>query len=54
MSAPWFDDAINAAVALLSGNAPDATGSYNNGAVDVPAIQSPVVTVDADNVKATS
>ena len=45
-------DAINAAVALLNGDDPDATGAYNNGAVDVPAIQSPVVTVDADNVKA--
>ena len=44
------DDAINAAVALLQGNAPAASGSYNNGAVDVPAIQSPVVTVDGDNV----
>jgi putative multiple sugar transport system substrate-binding protein len=46
-------DAINAAVALLSGNTPEASGAYNNGAVDVPAIQSPVVTVDSDNVKAT-
>ncbi|MCA9979755.1 MAG: sugar-binding protein [Anaerolineales bacterium] len=45
-------DAINAAVALLQGNEPVASGSYNNGAIDVPAIQSPVVTVDADNVKA--
>ena len=44
------DDAINAAVALLQGNAPAASGSYNNGAIDVPAIQSPVVTVDGDNV----
>ena len=47
------DDAINAAVALLAGNEPAASGAYNNGAVDVPAIQSPVVTVDSDNVKAT-
>ena len=46
-------DAINAAVSLLSGDTPEASGSYNNGAVDVPAIQSPVVTVDSDNVKAT-
>ena len=45
-------DAINAAVALLKGDTPNATGAYNNGAVDVPAIQSPVVTVDSDNVKA--
>ena len=46
------DDAIRAAVALLEGNAPAAPGSYNNGAVDVPAIQSPVVTVDSANVQA--
>ncbi len=45
------DDAISAAVALLEGNAPNATGSYNNGTIDVPAIQSPVVTVDAANVQ---
>ena len=45
-------DAINAAVALLSGDAPSASGAYNNGATDVPAIQSPVLTVDSDNVKA--
>ncbi len=44
------DDAIAAAVALLSGDTPNATGAYNNGVVDVPAIQSPVVTVTADNV----
>jgi putative multiple sugar transport system substrate-binding protein len=43
-------DAIAAAVALLEGNAPNASGSYNNGVIDVPAIQSPVVTVSADNV----
>ena len=42
---------INAAVALLEGNAPAAKGSYNNGVTDVPAIQSPVVTVDKDNVQ---
>lgn len=45
-------DAINAAVALLEGNAPEARGSYNNGAADVPAIQSPVVTVTKENVQA--
>jgi putative multiple sugar transport system substrate-binding protein len=44
-------DAINAAVALLEGKTPAAKGAYNNGAVDVPAIQSAVVTVDAANVK---
>lgn len=45
-------DAISAAVALLKGEAPASKGSYNNGQVDVPAIQSPVVTVDQANVKA--
>jgi putative multiple sugar transport system substrate-binding protein len=44
-------DAIAAAVALLEGNAPAASGAYNNGVVDVPAIQSAVVTVDSANVK---
>ena len=44
-------DAINAAVALLEGNEPEATGSYDNGAKDVPAIQSEVIAVDADNVQ---
>ena len=44
------DDAIAAAVALLAGDAPNATGAYNNGVVDVPAIQSPVVTVTRDNL----
>jgi putative multiple sugar transport system substrate-binding protein len=45
-------DAINAAIALLEGKAPEARGAYNNGATDVPAIQSPVVTVTKENVKA--
>lgn len=46
-------DAIAAAIALLEGTEPAARGSYNNGAADIPAIQSAVVTVDKDNVKAT-
>jgi len=45
-------DAIAASVALLEGKTPNATGSYNNGSVDVPAIQSPVISVDKENVKA--
>ncbi|MCI0520296.1 MAG: sugar-binding protein [Chloroflexi bacterium] len=45
-------DAIGAAIALLKGEAPAAKGAYNNGKVDVPAIQSAVVTVDKANVKA--
>jgi len=46
-------DAISAAVTLLEGGTPDAKGAYNNGAADIPAIQSAVVTVDKANVKAT-
>jgi putative multiple sugar transport system substrate-binding protein len=45
-------DAINASVALLEGNTPEARGSYDNGAAEIPAIQSPVVTVDQDNLQA--
>jgi putative multiple sugar transport system substrate-binding protein len=45
------NDAISAAVALLEGQAPTSKGSYNNGVIDVPAIQSAVVTVDKDNVQ---
>ncbi len=44
--------AIDAAVALLKGQAPAANGNYNNGTMDVPALQSPVVSVDKANVKA--
>jgi len=44
-------DAISAAVALLEGNEPSASGAYDNGAKEVPAIQSAVVTVDKVNVK---
>ena len=45
-------DSISAAVSLLKGTAPASKGSYNNGKIDVPAIQSPVITVDKANVKA--
>ena len=45
------NDAIAAAVALLQDKAPAAKGSYNNGKVDVPAIQSAVISVTKDNVK---
>ena len=44
-------DAISAAVALVEDKVPTSKGSYNNGKVDVPAIQSAVVTVDQANVK---
>jgi len=46
------NDAINASIALLKGESPESRGAYNNGKIDVPAIQSPVVTVDRANVKA--
>ena len=46
-------DAITASVALLKGEKPASKGSYNNGKIDVPAIQSAVFTVTSDNVKAT-
>jgi len=44
------DDAIGVAVTVLQGEAPETTGAYNNGAIDVPALQSEVIVVDADNV----
>jgi len=40
------------AVALLKGEKPATTGSYNNGKIDVPAKQSEVISVDKANVKA--
>ncbi|MEN9562199.1 MAG: hypothetical protein RIR73_443, partial [Chloroflexota bacterium] len=45
------DDAIKAATTFLEGGTPEATNSYNNGAVDVPANPTIVITVDKDNVK---
>jgi len=44
-------DAISAAVAFLEGNTPPQTTTYNNGAIDVPAKPSEVITVDKDNVQ---
>ena len=44
------DDAINAAIAFLTGEAPPETHTYNNGVIDVPAKPSAVVSVDRDNV----
>jgi putative multiple sugar transport system substrate-binding protein len=46
------DDAITMAISVVEGSAVETTGSYNNGVIDVPAKQSEVVTVDADNVVA--
>ena len=45
-------DSITMAVALLKGETPTTTGSYNNGKIDVPAKQSEVIAVDKENVKA--
>ncbi|ORC35453.1 sugar ABC transporter substrate-binding protein [Marispirochaeta aestuarii] len=44
-------DAISAAVAILEGKKPLAYGVYDNGATDVLAIQSEVITVTQDNLK---
>jgi putative multiple sugar transport system substrate-binding protein len=44
-------DAISAAVTFLEGGTPEATSSYDNGAIEVPAAPSEVITVDIDNVK---
>jgi len=46
------DDAIKAAIAFLTGGTPEATTTYNNGVIDVPAKPSLVVAVDKDNVVA--
>jgi ABC-type xylose transport system substrate-binding protein len=45
-------DAIAAAVAYLTGGAPEQTTTYNNGKIDVPAKPTVVVTVDKSNVQA--
>jgi ABC-type sugar transport system ATPase subunit len=44
--------AVDAAVALLKGQVPATSATYNNGAMDVPALQSPVVSVDKGNAQA--
>ena len=44
--------AVAATIALLKGQTPAVNGSYNNGAIDVPALQSPVISVDKANAKA--
>jgi putative multiple sugar transport system substrate-binding protein len=40
------------ALAVLDGNTPDTTGSYNNGVKDVMAKQTEVVVADRENVEA--
>jgi putative multiple sugar transport system substrate-binding protein len=46
------DESINMAISILKGETPETKGSYNNGVIDVPARQSAVTTVDAENVQA--
>jgi ABC-type xylose transport system substrate-binding protein/maltose-binding protein MalE len=45
------DDAIKAAAAFLAGDTPEATTTYDNGAGEIPAKPSMVVTVTKDNVQ---
>ncbi|NNJ10845.1 hypothetical protein EKD04_010935 [Chloroflexales bacterium ZM16-3] len=45
-----FKDALTAAGYQVK--TPTSSGTYNNGKVDVPAVQSAVVTVDKANLKA--
>ncbi|MBK8617751.1 MAG: sugar-binding protein [Anaerolineales bacterium] len=45
------DDAISAAVSFVEGKTPEASNSYNNGKIDVPANPTVVVTVTKDNVQ---
>ena len=45
------DDAIAAAVTFLESGIPEASNSYNNGKIDVPANPTVVVTVTKDNVQ---
>jgi len=44
------DDAIKAALTFLEGKTPEATTTYNNGVIDVPAKPSAVVSVDKSNL----
>lgn len=45
-------DSVNMAMAILKGEKPSTDATYNNGNVDVPSKQTPVVVVTKDNVKA--
>ena len=44
-------DAMGMAVEILDGNTPEATGSYDNGSIEVKAKQTDVIVVNKDNVK---
>lgn len=43
---------IDTTLALLKDDTPVSSVTYNNGTIDVPAIQSPVMSIDRNNVKA--
>jgi len=43
--------AIEAALALLKDETPEAATTYNNGAIDVPGLESPVSVVDQSNIR---
>jgi putative multiple sugar transport system substrate-binding protein len=44
------NDAISVAITYLEGQEPVKTNTYNNGAIDVPAKPSEVLSVDQENV----
>lgn len=44
-------DAMNMAIAVIEGKTPTTDSNYNNGSMDVPSKQTPVVVVTKDNVK---
>ncbi len=44
---------VGVAVSLLKGEAPAVNGTFNNGTVNVPTLESPVVALDRSNVKET-
>jgi len=44
-------DAMGMAVNVLDGKTPETTGSYNNGKIEVKAKQTPVISVDKNNIK---
>lgn len=44
-------DSIDMAISLLQGTAPETTGSYDNGKIDVKAKQTEVIVVHQQNVK---
>jgi putative multiple sugar transport system substrate-binding protein len=45
------DDTIKLAVSLVKNQLPASRGTVNNGVIDVPAVESPVVTVDKGNLQ---